>query len=480
VTATQAPHPSANPTPDPAPAAVSDNAILAISARAAQLRSQGLDVVDLAAGEPDTATARFITEAAAHAALHGDHHYSSAAGDPALRAAVAAQLPTAASPTSEPLTAAPFTADPFTAEDVQITLGTKHALSLALGAVLRPGEDVLLARPGWPGHTGAVLAAAGRPVHVPVSAANGFLPTAADLEAARTPGTRAVVLASPANPSGAVLSGQDWAAIATWATTHDVWVICDDVYAQLVYDTDDVGDVQGPARAVHLLHVAPGARQRCIIVGGVSKAYAMTGWRVGWLAGPPQVIAAARRHISRTITHVPNITQAAALAALTAGATAERATNGSADEVGDVMDATDAVGQAVNGYRRGRDLLVAALDALPGISCPTPAGGMFVFPDVTAAMGRGGWSSTVQMAADLLEQTGVAVVPGEAFDAPGHLRMCFAVSPAALATAVERLVTVLTPQSSGAAAPAQSGSVDGAATGAGVSVAVNVDEGGAP
>ncbi len=374
-----------------------DNAILAVSARAAQLRAEGVDVVSLAAGEPDTPTPRAITEAAAAAALHGDHHYGPAAGDPALGAAIVDRLPAVA--------------PAFTAEDVQVTLGTKHALSLGLQAVLEPGDEVLLAQPGWPGHTGAVVAAGGRKVPVPVSAETGFLATAADLEAARTPRTRAVVLASPANPSGAVYTADQLTDIARWALAHDVWVISDDVYDQFVYDAD---------RAPHVLTLVPELRNRCLVVSGVSKAYAMTVWRIGWLAGPPPVVAAARKHVARTITHVPNVTQAAAIAALT----------------GDQQPVRDAFAR----YRRNRDRLATALDGLAGVDCPAPAGGMFVFPDVTGLIERGPWSTTVELAGRLLEDAGVAVVPGEAFDAPGHLRLCFAVSPDTLDTATARLV----------------------------------------
>ena len=378
-------------------AAVSDNAILAVSARAAQLRAEGVDVVSLAAGEPDTPTPPAITAAAAAAALHGDHHYGPAVGDPALRAAIADRLPTV-SPR-------------FTAHDVQVTLGTKHALFLGLQALLEPGDEVLLAQPGWPGHTGALLAAGGQKVCVPVSAETGFLASAADLEAARTPRTRAVVLASPANPSGAVYTADQLTAIAEWALAHDVWVVSDDVYDQFVYDADS---------APHVLTLVPGLRDRCLVVSGVSKAYAMTGWRIGWLAGPPAIVAAARKHVARTITHVPTVTQAAALAAL----------------VGDQQPVHEAFAR----YGRNRDVLATGLDGIPGVRCPAPAGGMFVFPDVTGLLERGPWATTVELATWLLEDAGVAVVPGEAFDAPGHLRLCFAVSPDTLDTAAARLV----------------------------------------
>jgi aspartate aminotransferase len=164
----------------------------------------------------------------------------------------------------------------------------------------------------------------------------------------------------------------------------------------------------------------PELRDRCLVVSSVSKAYAMTGWRIGWLAGPPAVVAAARKHVARTITHVPNVTQAAALDALT----------------GDQQPVQEAFAR----YCRNRDRLATALNRIPGMRCPPPAGGMFVFPDVTGLLEQGPWATTVELAGWLLEDAGVAVVPGEAFDAPGHLRLCFAVSPDTLGTATGRLV----------------------------------------
>lgn len=378
---------------------MSDNAILAISARAARLRAEGTDVISLAAGEPDLPTPGHITAAAARAASDpAYHHYGAAAGLLELRALVAGELTTA-------------TGLAFSADAIGVTLGTKHALSLALQAVLSPGEEVLVTSPGWPGHHGAVQAANGQVRPVPVRAEDHFLPTPQALDAARTARTRAVILASPGNPVGAVYSPELLAWIADWAVQHNLWIITDDIYDKFIYD--------GPH--THLLAVAPHARDRCLVVNGVSKAHAMTGWRIGWLAGPAPVIARASRLVSQTITHVPLITQAAAIAAL----------DGEQQPLHDARDR----------YQANRDRLADALNAVPGIECPLPHGGLYVFPSVLGLLSRypERWASTGDLAAWLLETAHVAVVPGEIFNAPGHLRLCFAVSDTALDQAVQRV-----------------------------------------
>ncbi|WP_280885270.1 aminotransferase class I/II-fold pyridoxal phosphate-dependent enzyme [Streptomyces sp. LBL] len=378
---------------------MSDNAILAISARAAELCAQGTDVISLAAGEPDLPTPANVTAAAARAAADPAYHrYGSAAGLPELRSLAADRLATA-------------TGLPWNAEDIQITLGTKHALALALQAVLGPDEDVLVTSPGWPGHHGAVQAAGGRVRSIPVRAEDRFLATPQTLDLALTGRTRAVILASPGNPVGAVYPRELLADIADWALRHDVWIIADDIYDQFVYD--------GPHTT--LLAAAPRARDRCIVVNGVSKAHAMTGWRIGWLAGPASVVAHAFRNVSQTITHVPLITQAAAIEAL----------------AGDQRP----LHEARTRYRANRDLLTDALNTLPGIDCPRPSGGLYVFPSVAALLARHPerWTSAADVAAWLLDTAHVAAVPGEVFHAPNHLRLCFAVSDTAVREAIQRL-----------------------------------------
>lgn len=378
-----------------------DNPIFAIAARAEQLRAEGKDIIVLAAGEPEAATASYIVDAVRHAIDDpANHHYGEAAGLKALREAVA--VDTSAK-----------TGMAWTASDVLITSGTKHALFLAVDAVTDIGDEVLVASPGWPGHRGATLAAGAVPVDVPVSAEADFLASVDSLESSWTPKCRALVIASPANPTGAVYSEQQLADIAMWATERDVWLIVDDIYDAFVYEGRHVG----------MLEAAPDVRDRCILVNGVSKAHAMTGWRVGWLVGPPTVVGVATRHVSRTVTHVPTITQVGALAAVESDAR--------------VLEVTRSVARA------RRDRIVGALQAVAGIDCPRPAGGMYVFPSIAGLLDTGGsgMRTSADVAAWLLEDGGVAVVPGEAFDAPGRLRICFAVGDDLLDAAIDRMIT---------------------------------------
>lgn len=377
---------------------VPDNPIFAVAAKAEALRARGIDVITLAAGEPQAATGAAVV-AAAIAAVRDPaaHHYGPAQGLPNLRERVAARIAT-------------DTELPWTPDDVQIALGAKHALFLAAQALLGPGDEVLVATPGWPGHAEVVQAVHGVPV--PVPADEEFRVSADALERHRSARTRAVILSSPGNPAGAVYDRAALHRIAGWAAAHGIWVVSDDIYRAF--------DYTGTYSSI--LQVAPGLRDRTVLVGGVSKEHAMTGWRVGWLAAPAEIIDSARLHVSRTITHVPVITQRAALAAL--------------DD-----DATPA--GAAHDYRRRRDLLVAALNRIDGIGCPVPDGGMFAFPDVRGLLRDRGWTTSAELAQWLLDTAHVAVVPGEAFDAPGRLRVCFAVDDDTLATAIDRLQNVL-------------------------------------
>lgn len=372
--------------------AESDNPIFRIADRAAALRASGVDVITLAAGEPEAPTAAHIVEAAVKAARDPrTHHYGPAAGLADLRERVAAQHP-----------------DHVTADHVQVTVGTKHALHLALGALAGPGDEVLVLRPSWPGHVGAVESVGATVVQVLVD--RDGLASVGALEAARTPRTRAVVIANPSNPSGVLHPADLLAAIAAWCVDNDVWLVSDEVYGGLVFDTvpfSATAVVTDPARLV--------------VVDGVSKVHAMTGWRVGWLLGPTEVVAAARGQVSATITHVPSLTQHAALAALIAP--------------------TDA--DAVAGYRESRDLLVAKLAQVPGVECPTPAGGMFAFPDISKLLSTE-HRTAAELATWLLDEAHVAVVPGEVFGDDARLRISFALDPVRLTEAANRLVSALT------------------------------------
>ncbi|MFF4085056.1 aminotransferase class I/II-fold pyridoxal phosphate-dependent enzyme [Streptomyces sp. NPDC001777] len=375
---------------------MTDNPIFAVAARAEALRAQGADVITLAAGEPQAASSAAVVEAAVAAVRDpATHHYAPAQGDAALRTLVATVI-------------AGDTRLPWSGEDVQIALGAKHALFLAVQALIGAGEEVLVAAPGWPGHAEVVTAVGGVPV--PVATDEQFRLSVEALDRCRTPRTRAMILSSPGNPTGAVHPESRLRQIADWAECNDIWIISDDIYRAF--------DYTGTYRSV--LAVAPQLRARTVVVGGVSKEHAMTGWRVGWLAAPPQIIASARRHVSRTITHVPTVNQRAALAALGDSATPV---------------------EAARDYRRRRALLVEALNGIDGIECPLPDGGMFAFPDISGLLRDRGWNSSADLAAWLLDTAHLAVVPGEAFNAPGHIRVCFAVDDDTLITAIERLRT---------------------------------------
>jgi aspartate aminotransferase len=293
-------------------------------------------------------------------------------------------------------------------------LGAKHALFLALDAILDAPEDtVLVPSPGWPGHGAAVQAAGGRTREIATDPEGGYRVSVDALDAAWTPDTRALVIANPANPTGAAYDSEHWIAIGAWAVQHDVWLITDDVYGAFVYDREHV----------HALRVVPEVRDRCVVVDSVSKAHSMTGWRIGWLAGPQPIVDAATRMVSRTVTNVPEIAQIAAHEALVNGAAALRAT------------------RTTYGDRRNRAHRVVS--AISGVECPLPDGGMFLFPTVNDVMQRSDMQTTTELATWLLEEAQVAVVPSEAFDAPGCLRLCFAVNDDALDAALPRLTTAL-------------------------------------
>lgn len=377
---------------------MNDNPIFAVVERAAQLRAQGVDVITLAAGEPQAATAKVVVDAAIEAAQNPRaHHYGPAEGELALRTAIAERLGVE-------------TSQPWSADQVQVTLGAKHALYLAILAISPAADEILVAAPGWPGHSEAALAAGVTPV--PVAVDDGFRLTAAALEVARTPRTRAVVLSSPGNPTGAVYCTDSLRAIADWAGRHRIWVISDDIYAAF--------DYTGTHRSI--LSVAPEHREYVVIVGAVSKEHAMTGWRVGWLAAPSVVVARARLHVARTVTHVPSVPQWAAVAALHDRRTPR---------------------QAARRYRSRRDRLVAALHRIEGIDASAPDGGMFVFADARTYLANHGYASGADLANWLLETAHIAVVPGEAFDAPGYLRFCFAVDDDTLDAAITRLTNAV-------------------------------------
>ncbi|MEQ3554380.1 pyridoxal phosphate-dependent aminotransferase [Pseudonocardia nematodicida] len=365
--------------------ALTPSATLAVDARAKALRAAGRSVIGFGAGEPDFPTPRFVVEAAAAACAEPENHrYTPAAGLPELRAAVAGRR-----------------GSWVEGSDVLITNGGKQAVYQALATVVDPGDEVLVPAPFWTTYPEAVRLAGGIPVPVPASADDGYLPTPDSLEAARTGRTRALLWCSPSNPTGAVAPEPLVEAIGRWASDSGLWVIADEIYEHLVYDD---------TRHVSMPDVVPALRDTCIVVNGVAKTYAMTGWRVGWLHGPRDVVAAATRLQSHLSSNVNNVAQRAAVAALT----------GPGDGLRDMLTAFD----------RRRHVACEALNSIEGVHCPTPRGAFYVFASVHGILGRDLCGRRIDTSADLaealLDHAEVAVVPGEAFGAPGHLRLSYA------------------------------------------------------
>ncbi|MBI5157215.1 MAG: pyridoxal phosphate-dependent aminotransferase [Acidimicrobiia bacterium] len=380
-------------------AAITDSATLAVSARAAAMRAAGRPVIGFAVGEPDFPTPDHIIEAAQRAAANPrSHHYSPAAGLPELREAVVRK-----SQRDSGLECA--------VGNVTITVGAKGAVYGACVALLDEGDEVLVPAPYWVSYPDIVSLAGGVVRTVPATLASGYRVSVDDLEAARTPRTKMLIFCSPNNPSGAVYPRDEVIAIGRWAAHHGIWVLTDEIYEHLVY-----GDAVFSSMPV----VAPETRERCIVVNSVAKTYAMTGWRVGWMVGPPEVAAAVGRLQSHSTSNVTNVSQFAALAAL----------EGSMDSVWQMRVAFD----------RRRRLMRDLLQAIPGVDAPQPEGAFYFFPGVDpqlALPGRGA-RTALEVAQILLEAAEIAVVPGEAFGAPGSLRLSFALGDDDLVEGLQR------------------------------------------
>jgi aspartate aminotransferase len=385
-------------------AAVTESATLAIDAKAKALKAAGEDVVGFGAGEPDFPTPDHIVEAAVAACRDPrNHRYTPAAGLGELREAIAAKT-------------ARDTGFRVSASQVLVTNGGKQAVAEAFATLLDPGDEVLLPAPYWTTYPEVVRLAGGVPVEVPTTPASGYKVSVAQLEAALTPRAKVLIFVSPSNPTGAVYDEQETRAIATWADERGLWVVTDEIYEHLVY---------GSARAHSVPVVAPGLVDRCVVINGVAKTYAMTGWRVGWLIGPPDVVRAAANLQSHATSNVCNVAQRAAVAALT----------GSLDDVARM--------RAV--YDRRRQAIVAALSDLPGVVCPEPDGAFYAFPSFAGVLGEPLGShgrvaeTTIELAELVLEEARVAFVPGEAFGAPGCARFSYALADDDLAEGMARL-----------------------------------------
>ena len=382
-------------------ARIEPSATLAISAEARRLKAAGVPVIGFGAGEPDFPTPDYIVDAAALAMKDpAMHHYTPSAGLPELREAVAASMEGDG-----------VAVDP---SQVVVTNGAKQAVFTAFQILLDPGDEVLIPAPYWVTYPTAVELAGGVPTFVPTDDRAGFFVTVEQLEQARSSRTKALLFVSPSNPTGAVYPRDRMEAIGRWADEHGLWIVTDEIYNRLVYDGTTFFSM--PA-------VVPEVADRTVLINGVSKTYAMTGWRVGWLVGPSQVAEAAIRLQSHVSSNVSNVSQAAALAALTGP-----------DDAADEMRAA---------FDRRRKTMVSMLNDVSGIQCPTPGGAFYTFPNVSGLLGVDlagkTAASSLELAALLLDEIQIAVVPGEAFGAPGYVRLSFALTDDDLEEGLGRL-----------------------------------------
>lgn len=379
--------------------AIVDSATMAIAGRAAAMRAAGHPVIGFGVGEPDFPTPEHIVAAAQRAAADPRaHHYSPPAGLPELRRAVTVKTRR-------------DSGWECGVENVTITVGAKGGVFGVCAALLDPGDEVLLPSPYWVSYPEIVALAGGVVRVVPARFEDGYRVTVAELEAARTPRTKLFIFCSPGNPTGAVYTGAEVAAIGAWAAHHGIWVLTDEIYEHFIY---------GGAEFVSLPVAAPEAAGRCVVVNSVAKTYAMTGWRVGWMIGPPEVAAAVARLQSHSISNVANVSQFAAIAALEGP-----------------MDPVDAMRTA---FDRRRRTMFDMLRTLPGVEVNEPHGALYAFPrvDVARALPGRPAASSHEFAEILLETAEIAVVPGEAFGSPGSVRLSYALDDADLVAGLER------------------------------------------
>jgi aspartate aminotransferase len=381
---------------------IAESATLAVDAKAKAKKAAGEDVVGFGAGEPDFPTPAAIVEAAVEACRQPRfHRYTPAGGLPELKEAVAAKTRRDSGYEIAPA-------------QVLITNGGKQAVYEAFATLCDPGDEVLLPAPYWTTYPEAIRLAGGVPVEVHTDETSGYRVSVEQLEAARTDRTKVLLWCSPSNPTGAVASAAEVEAIGRWAVEHGIWVVADEIYEHLVY---------GDAQHVSMPVAVPELAEQCVVVNGVAKTYAMTGWRVGWLIGPADVVKAATNLQSHATSNVANVSQVAALEALT----------------GDLS----AVAEMRAAFDRRRQTMVRMLNEIPGIACPEPEGAFYCYPSVKGLLGkqlRGRTPSTsAELAELLLDEVGVAVVPGEAFGTPGYFRLSYALGDEDLEKGVRRM-----------------------------------------
>jgi len=387
-------------------AAIAESATLAVDAKAKALKAAGRPVIGFGAGEPDFPTPDYIVAAAIKACSDPKwHRYTPAGGLPELKEAIAVKTQR-------------DSGYEVSANQILITNGGKQALYNAFAALLDPGDEVILPAPYWTTYPESIRLAGGVSVEVMTDETSGYRATIDQLNAVLTPRTKALVFVSPSNPTGAVYSPAEVKAIGEWAVAKGIWVITDEIYEHLVY---------GDAQFASMPTLVPELANTCIVVNGVAKTYAMTGWRVGWLIGPADIVKGATNLQSHATSNVANVSQIAALAAVT----------------GDLS----AVDEMKVAFDRRRKLITGMLDAIPGVNCPLPEGAFYVYPSVKEVVGRTlrgqKIASSAQLAGLILDEVEVAVVPGEAFGTPGYLRLSYATSDSDITEGVGRIAALL-------------------------------------
>jgi aspartate/methionine/tyrosine aminotransferase len=386
--------------------AIQPSATLAVDAKAKALKAAGENVIGFGAGEPDFPTPAHIVEAAqAACADPKNHKYSPAGGLPELKQAIAEKT----------LRDSGFECD---ASQVLVTNGGKHAVYTAFAALCDPGDEVICPAPYWTTYPEAITLAGGVPVVIDTDVESGFKVTIAQLDAARTERTKVLLFVSPDNPSGAVYTPAEVTAIGEWAVENGVWVITDEIYEHLVYGSNEFSSM--PVQV-------PDLAEQCVIVNGVAKTYAMTGWRVGWMIGPTDIIKPSTSFQSHATSNVANVSQRAAVAAV----------SGPLDDVEMMREA----------FIRRAALIHGALNAIGGVVCPEPQGAFYAFPDLRGLLGRsyGGVTAntTLELADIVLDQAKVAWVPGEAFGTPGYGRFSFALGDADIDEGIARFAALV-------------------------------------
>ena len=387
-------------------AAIAESATLAVDGKAKALKAAGRPVIGFGAGEPDFPTPDYIVKAAADAAAKpANHRYTPTPGLPELRDAIVAKT----------LRDSNYV---ITADQVLVTNGGKQSVYQSFASIIDPGDEVILPSPFWTTYPECIKLAGGICVEVFADESQNYLVTVDQLEAARTPKTKALLFCSPSNPTGSVYSADQVKAIGEWALAHGIWVISDEIYEHLLYDG---------ATAPSLPVVVPEMADQTIIINGVAKTYAMTGWRVGWMIGPKDVIKAATNLQSHLTSNVSNVSQRAAIAAVTGDLTAVH-------EMGVAFD-------------RRRKLIVDLLNKIPGVTCPTPTGAFYVYPSVKGVLGKEIRGKRPQTSAELatliLDEVEVAAVPGEAFGPSGYLRFSYALSDDDIVEGIGRVAKLL-------------------------------------